>query len=212
MSDELLSLVSLYGAPALFLVVLIAALGAPLPITLLLLVTGSLVSQGAINLWWAIGMVGAGSTIGDLTGYAIGRWGGPALVEKLTRRLGKHASVQAMEDKVRAWGGPGIFITRWLLTPLGPWVNLASGTMGLSWPRFLFWDSLGEFTGAALFIFLGRYFSDRVVALSGVLGDMTWTFAALLAAIVLGIRLVAFFRRRGDNRSAAAPSQHAQLE
>lgn len=204
MSEQLLSLVSLYGTPALFVVVFVAAVGIPLPITLLLLVTGSMVSQGAINLWWAIAMAGAGATMGDLTGYAIGRWGGPALVEKLTRRLGKRGSVQAMEDKVRAWGGPGIFITRWLLTPLGPWVNLASGTIGLSWHRFLFWDSLGEITGAAIFISLGRYFSDRVVALSGILGDMTWTFAALVAAIVLGVRLFAFLRRRAPQPADSA--------
>ena len=198
MSDQLLAAVTQYGAPALFLVVAVAAVGIPLPITLLLLVTGSLVAQGAIDIWWAIGAAGLGAILGDFAGYAIGRWGGPALTAKLTRRFGKHVNLQAVEMKVRAWGGPGIFITRWILTPLGPWVNLVSGAIGLSWLWFLFWDGLGEITGAAVFIFLGRYFSDRVVALSGALGDLTWTFAALLAAIVIGFKLVAHLRRKGD--------------
>ena len=94
-----------------------------------------------------------------------------------------------MEAKATAWGGPGIFLTRWLLSPLGPWINLASGTAGYPWHRFLFWDMLGEITGAVVYISLGRFFSDRVMALDGVLGDLTWAIAALLVAIVLGYQL-----------------------
>ena len=195
MNDQLLAAVSQYGAPALFGIVAIAAVGVPLPITLLLIVTGSMVSQGAMNLWWAIGAAGIGSVLGDLAGYAIGRWGGQAVITKLSGLFGKRANLEAMEAKAKAWGGPGIFITRWLITPLGPWINLASGTARYPWHRFLFWDALGEFTGAAVFIFLGRFFSDRVMALYGVLGSLTWAILALLAAIVLGYQLLAHLRR-----------------
>jgi membrane protein DedA with SNARE-associated domain len=100
-----------------------------------------------------------------------------------------------MEAKAKAWGGAGIFVTRWLIGPLGPWINLASGTAGYPWRRFLFWDSLGEVTGAVVFISLGRFFSDRVMALYAVLGDVTWAIAALLAAVILGIQLLPRLRR-----------------
>jgi membrane-associated protein len=100
-----------------------------------------------------------------------------------------------MEAKAQAWGGPGIFLTRWLLTPLGPWINLASGTAGYPWHQFLVWDFLGEMTGAALYISLGRYFSDRVMSLYGVLGDLTWAIVALLTALILGYQLLAYLRR-----------------
>jgi len=195
MNEQLLGAVSEYGAPALFGIVGIAAIGVPLPITLLLIVVGSMISQGAMNPWWAIGAAGAGSILGDQAGYAIGRWGGPAVIARLSALFGKRASLEAMEAKAKAWGGPGIFITRWLLSPLGPWINLASGTAGYPWHRFLFWDILGEITGAAVYISLGRFFSDRVMALSGVLGDLTWAIAALLAAIILGYQLWAYLRR-----------------
>jgi membrane protein DedA with SNARE-associated domain len=195
MNDQLLAAVSLYGAPALFGIVTIAAIGAPLPITLLLVVVGSMVSQGAMNLWWALGVASAGSILGDQAGYAIGRWGGPAAIAKLSGLFGRRANLQAIEAKAKAWGGPGIFITRWLLSPLGPWINLASGTAGYPWHRFLCWDILGEITGAAILISLGRLFSDSVMALYGVLGDLTWAIAALLAAIVLGHQLLVHLRR-----------------
>jgi membrane protein DedA with SNARE-associated domain len=195
MSDQLLAAVSQYGAPALFGIVTIAAIGVPLPITLLLIVAGSMISQGVMNLWWAIGAAGAGSVLGDQAGYAIGRWGGSAVITKLSGLFGRRTTLQAMEAKAKAWGGPGIFITRWLLSPLGPWINLASGTAGYPWHRFLFWDILGEVTGAGIYITLGRFFSDRVMALYAVLGDLTWAIAALLATLILGYQLLARLRR-----------------
>jgi membrane-associated protein len=201
MNDQLLAAVSQYGPPALFGIVAIAAIGVPLPITLLLIVAGSMISQGAMSLWWTIGAAGAGSVLGDVAGYAIGRWGGPALITRLSGLFGRHASLEAMEGKARAWGGPGIFITRWLLSPLGPWINLASGTARYPWQRFLFWDILGEITGAAVYISLGRLFSDRVMALSAVLGDLTWAIAALLAAIILGYQLLVHLRRRASSKA-----------
>jgi membrane-associated protein len=195
MNDQLLAGVSQYGAPALFGIVTIAAVGLPLPITLLLIVAGSMISQGAMNLWWAIGAAGTGSILGDQAGYAIGRWGGPVVITKLGGLFGRPAKLEAMEAKAKAWGGPGIFITRWLLSPLGPWINLASGSAGYPWHRFLFWDILGEMTGAVIYISLGRFFSDRVMALYGVLGDLTWAIAALVTAIILGYQLLRYLRR-----------------
>ena len=205
MNDQLLASVSQYGAPALFGIVTIAAIGAPLPITLLLIVAGSMISQGAMNLWSTLGVASAGSILGDQAGYAIGRWGGPSIAARLCALFGKRASLPAMEAKVKTWGGPGIFVTRWLLSPLGPWINLASGTARYPWHRFLFWDALGELAGAALFISLGRFFSDRVMSLYGVLGDLTWAVAGLLAAIIFGYLLVARLRRR--NESSKIPGE-----
>jgi membrane protein DedA with SNARE-associated domain len=189
MNEQLLGAVTQYGAPALFGIVAIAAVGVPLPITLLLIIVGSMVSQGALDLWWALGAASAGSILGDQAGYAIGRWGGAAAISKVSGLFGKKTDLQAMEAKAKAWGGPGIFVTRWLLSPLGPWINLASGTAGYPWRWFLLWDILGEVTGAALFISLGRFFSDGVMALDAVLGDVTWAVAASIAAIFLGYQL-----------------------
>ena len=195
MSEQLLAAVSQYGAPALFGIVAIAAIGMPLPITLLLIVAGAMTAQGALSLWWALGAASAGSIFGDQVGYAVGRWGGPVLVARLSSLLGKRASLDAMENRVREWGGPSIFLSRWLLSPLGPWINLASGTAVYPWHRFLLWDMLGEMTGAALYILLGRIFSDRVMSLYGVVGDLTWAVVGLAAALILGYQLLAYLHR-----------------
>jgi membrane-associated protein len=203
MSDQLLAVVSQYGAPALFLIAAIAAIGVPLPITLLLVVAGSMTAQGAFSLWLAIGAAGAGSIFGDQIGYAIGRWGGPALANKVTGLFGKRGSLESMEAKIRRWGGPCVFLTRWLITPLGSVTNLASGTAAYRWHRFLFWDVLGEMAGAGLYLSLGRYFSDRVLSLYGVLGDLTWAMVALVATLFLGYQFIAGLRRIRSDSTAS---------
>jgi membrane protein DedA with SNARE-associated domain len=142
MSDQLLAALSQYGPPALFAIVAIAAIGVPLPISLLLIVTGSLAAQGAMSLWLAIVLASAGSVAGDQIGYALGRWGGRALATRFSRLLG--GNLEKAEAKARAWGGPGIFFSRWLVSPLGPWINLASGMAGYPWVRFIAWDVPGE--------------------------------------------------------------------
>src|SRR6202011_421345 len=88
MREQILATLSQYGSPALFAVVTIAAVGVPLPITLLLIVTGSLICQGAMYFWVAIGVAGARSVIGIQIGCGIGRWGGTGLVDRFARLLG----------------------------------------------------------------------------------------------------------------------------
>jgi membrane protein DedA with SNARE-associated domain len=194
MREQILAALSQYGSPVLFGVVTVASIGLPLPISLLLVVTGSLVSQGVMNLWVAIALAGTGSVLGDQIGYAIGRWGGNAVIARFGRLLGGPEKLKSAEAKARRWGGTGVFLTRWLLSPLGPAVNLVSGTAGYPWGRFLLWDVLGEFLGVAIYILLGREFSDHVVELDSILGDLTWTFVALAVAVLLGWKIVAYLR------------------
>jgi membrane protein DedA with SNARE-associated domain len=195
MRDQLLAAVSQYGSPALFAVVMIASMGAPLPIALLLIVTGSLSAQGAMNTWTAIAVAGSGSVIGDLAGYSIGRWGGTKLINHFSRIIGGPHRLEEIEQRARHRAGLYIFLTRWLLAPLGPWVNLASGIASYPWARFLVWDMLGEFFGVALYITLGQIFSDRVIALDSVLGDATWGLVALTVALVMARALYGYVRQ-----------------
>ena len=193
MSEQVLAALARYGSPALFAIVAIAAVGVPLPITLLLIVTGSLAAQGLMNVWSAIAIAALGSVAGDQIGYAVGRWGGSRLVAGLSRIIGSAQRIKELDAKAKSWGDAGVFFSRWLVAPLGPWINLASGAADYSWLRFTLWDFLGESFGAGLFIGLGLIFSDRVQEIGAILGDVTWAILGLLAAAFLGWKL--FFKR-----------------
>ena len=165
LSDYLLSTLGLYGPPALFVVLLAGAVGAPTPGSLLLLVAGSFVEQGEMGLWPVLALGLAGAVAGDQIGYALGRW-----------------------------GGGGVFLSRWLLSPLGSPVNLISGATRYPWPRFLFYDLLGEALWVAAYVLLGEFFSDSVEELGALLGDLTWAFVGLLLAALLGWGLLRTLR------------------
>ena len=205
MRDQILAALAQFGSPALFAVVTIASIGVPLPVSLLLVVTGSLVAQGVMPMWWAIALASAGSVIGDQIGYAIGRYGGAALVSRFGGMLGGPERMAKAEAHARRWGGPGVFFSRWLVTPLGSLINFTSGIAEYPWMRFLMWDVLGEALGAALYIVLGWIFSDRVLELDAALGDFTWMILALLAAVALGWMLWRYLRGRKELAGVIGP-------
>jgi membrane protein DedA with SNARE-associated domain len=199
MSEQVLAALARYGLPALFIVVAVAAIGVPLPVTLLLIVTGSLAAQHVINIWWAIAVAAVGASAGDQIGYAIGHWGGKALVNRVTRMVGKKDGLKQLETKAAKLGAAGIFFSRWLVTPLGPWVNFASGIANYSWVRFSVWDFVGETLCAVLYICVGLAFSDRVQAVADVLGNLTWAAVGVAIAALLGWKL--FSRQRQHTES-----------
>jgi membrane-associated protein len=194
MTDQLLGWLSMYGLPALFAILVIASAGVPFPVTLLLIAAGSFVEQGELKLWPVLMLSSAGAIVGDQIGYCVGRYGGRRLVRRITDRVGGAERVKHAEAFTKHWGGLGIFLSRWLVTPLGPWLNLTSGITAYPWPRFFFWDVLGEVLWVVLYVMLGKVFNDRVAELADLLGNLTWVLIGAIATLVLGWKLLQFFR------------------
>ena len=191
-SDQLLGALSQYGLPVLFTVIMIAAVGIPLPISMMLVAAGSFVELGEMKLWQVIVVASAGAVTGDQIGYALGRWGGHRVVERIRRRGKGTAKIAQAQAFAERWGAAGIFLTRWLITPLGPWLNLTSGMAGYPWMRFFVWDVLGEVLWVVLYVMLGLFFSDRVQALVEILGNLAWVIVGLIAAAILGWKLLRY--------------------
>jgi len=202
LTDQLLAALSLYGLPLLFGVIAIAAAGVPLPVTLTLVATGSFVELGEMKLWQVILVASAAAIIGDQIGYLIGRWGGHRVADRLRKRKKGAAGIAQAQAFAKRWGGAGIFFSRWLVTPLGPWLNLPSGMSGYSWHRFFMWDVLGETLWVVLYVLLGKIFSGRVQALLDILGNLAWVLIGLIAALILGWWFV-----RSLQPAATAPNQ-----
>lgn len=194
LSDYLLATLGVYGLPVLFGALLVGSAGVPLPASLLLVAAGSFVEQGELELWPVLALSAAGAVLGDQLGYAAGRWGGGRLTRRLGRLVGGEQKIESAEAWLRRRGGAGVFLSRWLLTPLGPLVNLTAGATRYPWPRFLLYDLLGEALWVALYVLLGKFFSDRVQELSDLLGDFTWAVLALVVAAVLGVLLFKYLR------------------
>jgi membrane-associated protein len=180
-TEQLLELLTTYGLPALFGAMVLAAAGMPFPSSLTLIAMGSFVAQGELDFWPVVLSGAAGAVLGDQIGYAFGRYGGRPLLSAATRRIGGADKVAKAEAYSRKWAGWGIFFSRWLIGPLGPWINVTSGLTKYPWPRFVAVDIAGELLWLVIYVSLGRAFSDQVQTLASLLGNLTWVVVGLLA-------------------------------
>lgn len=207
MSDQILSWLSLYGVAALFGILMVTSVGMPFPVTLLLVVAGAFTSQGDLVLWRVLLAGSCGAIAGDQLAYSIARWRGRRVVGWLSRRFNVARSIERAEHLTKRWGGPGIFFSRWLFTPLGPWINITSGIAGYSWPRFFLWDVLGEVLWVVLYVLLGSYFSDRVEEVAELGGDLKWIILGAVVAIIAGWKSIQYLR--APKQKAVGASRNA---
>jgi membrane protein DedA with SNARE-associated domain len=194
LTDQVLAALLLYGLPVLFSVVLVCSVGLPFPVSLVLVAAGSFVQQGEMDLWQVVAVGSLAAILGDQVGYGLARWGGRHMIARIGVRLGADLKIEKAEALTRRWSGVGVFLSRWLVTALGPWVNVTSGIAHYPWQRFLFWDVLGEVVWVMLYVAIGYIFSDRVQALIEILGNVGWVVVGLIVAIILGWNIVGYFR------------------
>jgi membrane-associated protein len=202
-TDQLLAAILVYGVPLLFAVIVISAVGVPFPVSLTLVAAGSFAKQGEMSLVPVIVAGSLAAILGDQIGYGISRWGGRRLIDRITRRLGGAEKIKKAEALSKKWGGPGIFFSRWLITELGPWLNVTSGIARYPWRRFIFWDVLGEVLWVVLYVMLGYMFSDKVQYIAEILGNLAWAILALIVSIILGWKLIRYFRPAGSEAAVA---------
>jgi len=79
-----------------------------------------------------------------------------------------------------------VFFSRWLVSPLGPYVNFLSGGTRVNWLTFTLWDIAGEAVWVGLYVGLGFAFSDQLEAVGQILGNLSGALAAGLVTFALG--------------------------
>jgi membrane-associated protein len=202
LTDQVFAALLVYGLPVFFGVILVCSVGIPFPISLMLVAAGSFVEQGEMKLWQVIAIGSLGAVLGDQIGYGLARWGGRRFINRLGRRIGAENKIKQAEAMTKRWGGAGIFLSRWLLTALGPWVNVASGIAGYPWQRFLLWDLLGEVLWVALYVGIGYAFSNRVQAITEILGNLSWVIVGLIVTVILGWRVLRYVRPKAEAQTS----------
>ncbi len=192
-----------YGLPLVFVAVLIAAAGVPLPVSWLLLAVGAAAGQGEYPIYWVIWIALTAAVLGDHLGYFVGWAGGRWLVHRIARLFKSEDRLAAARDRLRRRGWLAIFLTRWLVVPLGGPINWLCGSLHYPLARFFTADVLGEGLYVAICIFLGVIFSDQIEGIARLLGNVGLWLVGLLLAGLLIWRLIR--RATGD----VEPAQHS---
>ncbi|HEY7783878.1 MAG TPA: DedA family protein [Pyrinomonadaceae bacterium] len=204
-TEQLLAAFLIYGLPVLFGVILIASIGLPLPVSFMLVAAGSFAKQGELDLASVMIVACCAAITGDHIGYGLSRWGGRRLVDRVTARIGGASKIKKAEALTQRWGAAGVFFSRWLVTELGPWINITSGITAFPWRRFVIWDVLGEILWVTLYVGLGYMFSDRVQYLAEILGNLAWVILGLIVAAILGWKVLKYFSPRAESDEQVGP-------
>jgi membrane-associated protein len=182
-----------YGYPVLWLIIFMAAVGLPLPASLVLLAAGAFAAHGYFNIALLIGITIIASSCGDNAGYFIGRrWG-----SKTLHWLGQPRRLQLISARTitrshlyfKCKGGWAIFFSRFLFSALGGVMNLLAGAERYPYRHFLLYDLAGETLGGIIPLSLGFAFAACLKA-GGNLLTIFSVFALLLFLTTLLIRRI----------------------
>ncbi|PLL13481.1 DedA family protein [Tabrizicola sp. TH137] len=186
MTETLLALVPTWGALLIALTNFLACLALPIPASLVMLAAGAFAAAGdlsALPLW--LGAM-AGAALGDQSGYWLGRTFGPRLIERLQRRRRTAALVDRAVTWLEQRRLPAIFLSRWLVSALCPYVNFSAGAARINWAGFTLPAMAGTCVWVSLYIGLGYTFSSDIQELGAVLGNLAAAIASAVVAMILG--------------------------
>jgi membrane protein DedA with SNARE-associated domain len=186
MTEGLLALVPEWGALLVALTNFLACLALPIPASVIMLAAGAFAAAGdisALPLW--LGAL-AGACLGDQSGYWLGRTFGPRLITRLRRRRRTAALVDRAVTWLEQRRLPAIFLSRWLVSALCPYVNFSAGAARINWAGFTLPAVAGECVWVSIYVGLGYTFSADIRELASVLGNLAAALAAGVVALILG--------------------------
>jgi membrane-associated protein len=193
-----------YGYPVLWLIVFVAAAGAPISGSLLLFAAGAFAALGDFNIVLLFPVALSAAVMGDNLGYFIGRRvGSPLLVWFERQKRFRFISPRALArgrvyfKRRTAWA---IFITRFLIVVLGGPINFLAGVEHYPYRDFLFWDVSGQILGAIIPLGLGYAFAASWEEVASIFGAFSTLFLALLVAGALSLW---FVRKIGQSKRAS---------
>jgi membrane protein DedA with SNARE-associated domain len=198
-TDLALSLVPVYGGWVLFLGTYFSCLALPVPSSLLMLAGGAFALAGDLALLSVTGAAYVGAVAGDQTGYAIGRWGGAPMVRKMAARPKTQKTVEQAQSRLADNALVSVFLSRWLFSPLGPYVNFIAGAVQLNWLRFSVGSVAGEAVWVMIYGSLGWVFAEHLATVAGVASDVLGVLLGVLLVVLLGR---AAFRRMRNGADA----------
>lgn len=188
LNDLLLTYIVTYGAFAVGGVLLLGALGLPLPGTLFVLASGAFIQQGVLDLYSTAGVALLSAVLGDTLSYGMGR----LLRHPIQSRFGQSAAWRNAETYFNQRGALAIYLTRWLLTPIAVPINLVAGSSSYTVGHFVGFAAAGELTWLAGYGTLGYMFGSQWEVVSDFISDFS---GVLVGLVIVGAGVYWLLRR-----------------
>lgn len=185
-SQAALALVPVWGGWLIMSVTFLSCLAFPLPASLVMLAGGAFTASGDLSLVVVAGAALVGAVAGDQTGYLLARAGGGPLWDRIATRPGAGALMTRAVSDLAKRDLIAVFLSRWLFSALGPYVNLAAGMTRLDWHRFTLAGVAGEAVWVTVYVGLGYSFAAQIDEIGAAMANVAGGLGAAAVALVLG--------------------------
>ncbi len=188
----------IYGA--LFALLLLGAIGFPMPEDLPLLAGGIYAASGKVDIWQTMIVCYTGVVLGDLIIFGVGRKLGPSLFEKewFKKKVAGHKMkrLRLKLEKRSLWM---IFMARHLFY-LRTVTFLICGAVKMRWSRFILADCGAALISVPLMVFIGYKFAEQYDKLV-VLMDEAKLWSILLAFPAAVVVYLLFFKKSKNEKN-----------
>ncbi len=188
-----------------FVILLLAGFGLPLPEDIPLIMGGVLVHRGQADLWVMIVTGYLGIIIGDSIMFGLGRRFGSNIgaVPGLLRRVVTPERRAWVEGLFKKHGEKLVLAARFL-----PGVRtvtyFTAGSVGMHYPKFALYDSIAALASAPLFVLLGYKFGADIESLLARIAAGERNVIVAILAVFAVVMLIGRWRARSNKANAEA--------
>jgi membrane-associated protein len=194
-TEGLLALVATWGVVVIVGTTFLSCLALPVPASLMMLAGGAFAATGDLGLAEVAAGALLGAVAGDHVGYFAARRASGRLQRWTERRHGRRAALARAEAFLEHRGGAAVFLTRWLFSPLGPYINAAAGLARMPLARFSPWDAAGEAVWVSVYVGVGYAAVGNIETAQAAVGNALAAVAVGGAALALAVWLWRSARR-----------------
>jgi membrane protein DedA with SNARE-associated domain len=185
--DSFLTALLTYSYPALALILLLGAIGAPVPTGFATVLAGVLASEGSMSWPLATGIAVVASVAGDGVGYGIGRFASDRFIARHGRLFGySGARKERVERLFDRWGGVTVLLTRTLVSHLSSIASLLAGLSRYAFVAFVGFAFVGRVLWTAAYFGAGYFVGSDIEASSSFLANVSG-FAIALGVVVFAV-------------------------
>jgi membrane protein DedA with SNARE-associated domain len=213
--DSLRPVLDQYGYLAVTGFVLLEDFGVPVPGETILILGAVYAGTGRLQIW-LVGLLGfLGAVVGDNIGFAIGHFGGRALVERYGRYVFLTPErLDKTTDFFERHGGKIIIVARFI-EGLRQANGIIAGISGMHWARFVVFNAIGAALWVGVWTSVGYFSGNHLTSIYN-----AFTSAGVYALIAAGVLLAAYIawrvrrarRRRAEREAAPATETQATPE
>lgn len=159
---------------------------------------GVIASQHHANLAVMIVVVSLAASLGNMSGYGIGRTFGPKLLE--IRFLKGNAGLIRAQKLLARRGGPAVFVARWVVFVRAVLPGLA-GMSHMHFRKFVIFSFMGGIVWGTMWVSIGFAAGTSYSKIEKAAG--TWSLV-ILGVVVVAVAVFIVFRKRKERRENKA--------